>query len=437
MGRCFLGATCALLFIWLVNGADDGHAAELLAGLAKTEITAPVGYPLAGYAARKDISQGVHDPLYARVLVLKAGETAIAIVALDIIEFFSSRVSAEARDAWGIECVLLNSSHTHSGPDPKEKEWWNYDRIKHDPWYRSVEDRIIESIGRAMNNLFPARIAAGKGFVQIGYNRRQVNPDGSVTMLWRMEEKRPTSPIDPTAGVIRIDDISGRPRSVIVHYACHPVTLTAENLLFSADYPGEAVGFIEREFGAGCMGFFLQGAGGDINPYKPVDFDPDRSFESTRARGEELGREAVRAARALKPELNYNAEIQVKIDAMTFPKRFEPSGTMELGIATVLINREIAFVSVPGEPFVEFQIDLAARSIVGNTFFLGFTTCGVGAMTPFYIPTIHAAVEGGYGADSETLLEPGTGEAIVDRGIINLYYMLNYLKVLPADAVLK
>ena len=44
----------------------------LRAGVAKRDITPPVGYPMWGYSSRKDKPcEGVHDPLHARALVLK------------------------------------------------------------------------------------------------------------------------------------------------------------------------------------------------------------------------------------------------------------------------------------------------------------------------------------------------------------------------------
>ena len=60
-------------------------AAELKAGAATVDITPPTGYALWGYAARHDApSEGVHDPLHARALVLAVGEQRLAIVSLDL-----------------------------------------------------------------------------------------------------------------------------------------------------------------------------------------------------------------------------------------------------------------------------------------------------------------------------------------------------------------
>ena len=48
-----------------------------------------------------------------------------------------------------------------------------------------------------------------------------------------------------------------------------------------------------------------------------------------------------------------------------------------------------------------------------------------------YLPTIGAAVEGGYGADYNTTVEVGTGELLVDRAVVKLFKLRGLLKDLP------
>jgi hypothetical protein len=96
---------------------------------------------------------------------------------------------------------------------------------------------------------------------------------------------------------------------------------------------------------------------------------------------------------------------------------------------TFLINDEIALAGMPGEPFVDFQIDLRSRSPVRSSFFVGYSN-GYFA----YFPTIRAAVEGGYGANSlTTRVEVGAGETMLDHSIIALYRMLGKLKDTPSQ----
>jgi neutral ceramidase len=99
------------------------------------------------------------------------------------------------------------------------------------------------------------------------------------------------------------------------------------------------------------------------------------------------------------------------------------SPDITLPLTTVLINKQIAIMTAPGEPFVDFQINWRQRCPVPHAFFLGYTNGYFG-----YFPTIRMASLGGYGAASaSTWVEVGAGERIVDRAIIHTYEMLGRL----------
>jgi len=207
-------------------------AGELSAGVARVDITPPVGHPMGGYAARKGPSTGVHDPLYATVLLLRADGQSIAFISCDLRSFPSERVLAMARERKLAEHVLLAVTHNHSGPLTWEDQSWP---SRERSWFAETELKIVNAIEQASKNLFPARIAAGFGEIYLGHNRRKVVPDSKVTMLWRNAEKLPTAPLDPTVGVLRVDDAEGKPRAIIVNYACHAVVLGPDNRQISAD----------------------------------------------------------------------------------------------------------------------------------------------------------------------------------------------------------
>lgn len=70
---------------------------------------------------------------------------------------------------------------------------------------------------------------------------------------------------------------------------------------------------------------------------------------------------------------------------------------LHLPVTMALIDRNIAILGMLGEPFLEIQMSMRARCPVQHCFFLGYTNGYYG-----YFPTIKAAVEGGYGAQSAT-----------------------------------
>jgi neutral ceramidase len=430
MGRLLLLLSAALL-----------HAGEFRAGVAKADLDPPTGLPMAGYGVRH--SKGTLDPLEARVLALSDGTRTIALVTLDLCFPFDPPVMDEIRRAvrGTVDEVVFHASHTHSGPTYSEAP----EAAQH------AIPRVASAIEAAARSMVPARIGTGWGQVYLGFNRRYLRPDGSVQMFWRNETKVSTTfPVDPTVGLIRIDRSDGTPIALLVNYACHPVVLGPENLDYSADYPSEMRRYVERELGG--MAFFLQGAPGDINPYydkTPLIEDAVGVMKQT---GRTLGAEAVRVARTVTTRVPANPRIQSKTVIVTaanrwnleklravLKERYRIEGgraarllreNMELPVTTVLLNQDLAFVGMPGEPFVEFQMQLRAKSPASNSFLLGYTN-GYFA----YFPTIAAAVRGGYGADSTVVpTEVGTGERMLNTGLISIYELLGKLSERPGTA---
>ena len=403
------------------------EASELSAGVARVEITPPVGFPMGGYAARQGASTGIHDPLFATILLLKAEGGSVAIVSCDVLSFPAERILALARERKLADHVLIAATHNHSGPITwRDKSWPSPDR----PWYAEAENKILSAIEEASKKMFPARIAAGFVEIYLGHNRRKVSADGKVTMFWRNAERAPTSPIDPTVGVIRVDDETGKPRAVLVNYACHAVVLGPDNRQISADYPGYLRKRIESELpGALCL--FVQGGAGDINPYLDKQPVTENGFGEAEKTGNALAGEVLKVASKLKPAANTSAKLQAIAEVKEFRDRWDATKTIKAGLTTLLLNNNIAIATIPGEPFVDLQIALRDKSEVANTFLFGYTFSAGGEWIG-YAPTLKAAAEGGYGAGYSTNIEVGAGEAMIDRHIVNLFTMLGRLKKSPS-----
>ena len=62
----------------------------LLVGTSKVTITPEKPIPMAGFSSRVEPFKGVHDDLFARILVLSDGEKKAAIISADIIGFSES-----------------------------------------------------------------------------------------------------------------------------------------------------------------------------------------------------------------------------------------------------------------------------------------------------------------------------------------------------------
>ena len=419
--------SCAFVVLLLGVYSVDAAGKEAMAGVARVEVTPPVGSPMGGYSAREGPSTGVHDPLYATVLVLKSAGVTVAIVSCDLRSFPSERIIALARERKLADHVLIAVTHNHSGPLTWEDKGWPRPERS---WFADTEDRILRAIENARKQMFPARIAAGFGEVYLGHNRRQVSADGEVTMLWRNAERKPTAPIDPTVGVIRVDDDAGKPRALIVNYACHAVILGPDNRLISADYPGYVARRIEHEL-TGALCLFTQGGAGDINPYLDKQPVAENGFGEAEKMGNALADAALAVARKLKPQANHNARLLAAAEVLSFKDRWDTKRSMRAGLTTLLIDEQIAIATIPGEPFVDLQIALRDKSEVLYTFLFGYTYSAGGEWIG-YVPTIRAASEGGYGAGYNTRIEVGAGEALIDRHLVNLFTLSGKLQTSPS-----
>ena len=221
----------------------------LTAGTAAAIITPPIGTPMEGYSARADVSQGVHDDLYARALVMDDGNTVIALVSCDLVGV-DRRLVAEARDRAArateipAENILIAATHTHAGPAGLRREL--------DAELLDVTARhIAGAISAAYNARRPAALKIGTGSVDsVSQNRR--HPD------W---------PIDSSLHLLLLDDPDPLqpPIAALINFSCHATVLYHTNLLISADYAGYAVRTVEQLF-PGLGGVFLNGACGNVNP---------------------------------------------------------------------------------------------------------------------------------------------------------------------------
>ncbi len=420
-----------------IHGKDE--TANLMTGTAKVDITPPEkdAVNLAGQPLRK------RDSLYARVVVLKDQKVSLAIVSVDLIVFSSLKVITEARKKWGVDHVILCATHTHAAMAPRgllikppfSPDWTrngkdpgttiDWPALSSDPWYAETEDKIIAAIGKAMNNLFAAKLISGKGPFESAYmahNRRLVREGGPVLAMWENPDRRPTKPIDPTVGVIRIDDLRGKPRALMVQYACHPVATMSAGMI-SRDFPGAMVDHIEQELGDDCMGMFLQGAQGDLDPYDLHNLKGENRFNIVRMAGISLAKGALKIASTLKETPKTATPIQIKESLLTLAHR-NGTNTSNVGILTVVINKDLALVAIPGEPFISHQIELTSKSPIKNTLILGLAYHGKGSPFVVYIPTVQAVKEGGYGATECSFLAADAGEKMISEAVLSIQSLL-------------
>ena len=401
----------------------------LSAGVGRATLTPPLGTPLIGYGGRERGADAVRDDIFATSLVLADGETTVALVTCDLCTLPIQQVChvqrlIEERTGIPPERVLINTSHTHSGP------LTSYDDETPESLRQvvlSLLDSITESVCQAAAALVPCRLTADRGAVAASLNRRKRNGYSDA-----VTPDSPAGTVDPALHVARIDGVDGVPLAILTSYACHPVALRPPSHAVSADFVCALREAVEPQIGAPLL--FAQGAAGNLVPIGP-EMEMEERLQLT---GRILGAEALRVHAALgaedgpssatqagaalaapeptaasggatataqRPVLAAAAETllldlwtdQPKATGAghahrTFPYLTPPlvDGKVECAVQSLRIG-DLAFVGVAGEAFVEIGLAVKERSPFSHTIFLGYTNGCLG-----YIPIAAAYPNGGY-----------------------------------------
>ncbi len=239
---------------------------QLQAGVARADITPPVGIAHANWGAQAhEQAAGVDLPMWATALALSDGTTTTVLVDLDIIGLRgenATRVRRAVAERSGLPVgnVRIAYTHTHSGPSTSTSGGWVKAGVDLVAGYLdNLAAKAAGAAWEACNRLQPARIAAGSGTSTIAVNRRFVTPEGTVVVGHNWD-----GPVDHEVKVVRIDNLEGEPLAILVNYACHPIIVGPYNDLITPDYPGIVKRVVEQVTGAKCL--FLQGATGDVGP---------------------------------------------------------------------------------------------------------------------------------------------------------------------------
>ncbi len=277
---------CILLGLLFLLAALPAHAqpAAWQAGAAAVDITPTAPMWLAGYASRDHASDGTIHPLWVKALALRDGQGHRAvIVTSDVLGFpraMSDRMCGRLQKSLGLARadIMLNSSHTHSGPVVLDSLMCMYpvdaaglEQIKLET--ARIEDAVVTAAEKAFEGLRPARLSSGGGMVRFAVNRRN-NAEAEARNLSELK-----GPVDHAVPVLLAAGEDGAPIAVLFGYACHSTVLSG--FQWCGDYPGFAQIEVEKAH-PGAVAMFAAGCGADINPL------PRRSVELARQYGREL-----------------------------------------------------------------------------------------------------------------------------------------------------
>jgi hypothetical protein len=278
----------------------------LYAAAARTKINPPLGIKRPGIRLFADPLQAIDTDLTATALILSNQASKVVIMACDLL-FIPLPVTQEIRrrigEAVGTPAshVMINFSHTHSGPALPDFLEEAPEQMRLQRTYQAkLIEWLVEVAVAANQQLQPARIGADWGESHIGIYRRETGPDGRDVL-----GEDPSAPIDPAVGVIRVDDLEGQAIAILFSYGCHTVTMGPRSMVASPDFPGPARELVEQAFGG--LALYLQACGGNINPIHGIGYEVDCRDTKNRT-GYILGGEVVKVAADIRTHRQRGAE---------------------------------------------------------------------------------------------------------------------------------
>ncbi len=415
--------TCLLIAL-LATGTVAEARAELHGGTARADITPPVGCWLAGWAIRDKPSEGVHDPLFAKSIVLSQGPDTVAMVACDLIHI-TREIAAEARGIIERETglagsnVLISATHTHFSPEVGNKAKAGE---KADEAYLDVLARKIAStVTMALAEMQPVKIGTARTDVpELLFNRRTRRPDGKVTMTFVLppaEDNLSFGPTDPALDVLRVEDSQGRLLASMMNYACHPVSGGGhgtgwESWFYdiSAEFPGVATALVESAESGNCL--FTLGSAGNMVPI-------ERGVSPRFKIGKALGGETIRLLQFM--ETSAEIELAVRSRMVALPLKTDlakdayvklpESGSLEVEVQVVRIGG-MYLVALPGEVLMEVGALIKDGAGGEQTLIVSLANGSIG-----YICHREAYREGGYEPRQASVLAPGAAEMLAARSL--------------------
>lgn len=350
------------------------------------------GIYLAGFGDNR-LATGKHDDLWARTMVLDYGTTRIAIVAVDLIGYYSDggyygiqQVQKLLDPKLGIQEILVAATHNHEGPDSIGAWGENFMKDGKYPKYLRFVDRMIaKSIEAAAKNLQPAKF-------KIGVTDPVKSP--SIAGMQVRNGGRPPKFFDEEMRVMQfVSKQTNKTLGTLINWNTHPESMEDKNREITSDFIHTARETVEQKLGGTAV--YISGAIGAVEivgdsntkntdrlhfdgkdfPLKPNSTRPIFTFERTEAIGRDVGKAALEALangewsknNALEvkkadlhvPMDNQGYMLLLKLGVLDTAMNPDASGQPQSRTTIYAINLgEAQIVTTPGELFPEIYYGL-------------------------------------------------------------------------------
>ncbi|HXY34727.1 MAG TPA: neutral/alkaline non-lysosomal ceramidase N-terminal domain-containing protein [Planctomycetaceae bacterium] len=357
---------------------EPAWAADLKAGRARIDITPPLALKpaLGGYGDRMNKpATGVHDRIFAKVLILSEGDKKFALITVDALGFAPPVKTAVldrlAGKGWTADNLMLLASHSHTAIEMNALNPLNDFQVPqlglhNPPLFELTMNRLAQVMLEAEKELVP--VAVGTSSIKLeGWNRNRRIP-GGIT--------------DPELTVARIDRLDGRPFAVFVNWTAHPTFMGSEDMWFSGDWPGQMQRTLESLIGDDVQAMYANGAEGD-----QTTIARPNSGESHWERAERYGRDlAVNAwgvwqkiSPARNPAFGFWRQ-EIELPKRQWHPNFRETGGKEYGMTEELLREmlpklfptrtasvslrlgDLLIVGIPGELAAGLGLEVKRRA---------------------------------------------------------------------------
>ncbi len=408
----------------------SGPPTSWLAGTAANTFSVSCGTPMAGYMARTGPSTGTLDELTVSALVLNQESAKVVFLAVDLAGVDDALVDAIATSA-GLDRsdLVICPSHTHSGPAGVISRLHPADEDRLSPHlHDSFVATSVETIATAKACIEPVELLFGRSKTS-GLAANRNDPDG---------------PFDPYVSVLATRRANGDFAAVVVHFACHPTILSAENRLISADFSGalrRSLRAIVGQNGDPPVVLYANGAAGDVSTRFTRHSQDVAEVERVGAGLAAAAHSALAEARSIDGPIRYGREtVALPPRELVEPDNVLASSTGRISTAeerkqitrrqgaallTKLVEAgpdairtsleleawavgDLTLVAVPGELFASLGARITKAS---STLLLGYANGYVGYLAD------NAAYEAQTYEALASPFAPGAGEIVAEAGL--------------------
>jgi len=314
--------------------------AAFQAGASKRDVTPTLDRPvfIAGFGNNRTATD-VHDPIWARCLVVSDGKTNVAFVGVDLIGlFYEPDVVAIRQQVQKLAkkpiTVLIASTHNHEGPDtlglwgPMPLQTGRDE--KYMAWLR---EQIAQCVVEALGKLEPSTLVLAK--------------DSRKELADLQLDSRLPNVKDHTLCVLQaVSKKTGRTIGTLVNWANHPEVLGSQNRRLSSDFCWALYERLEDLLGGvavfwnGAIGGLISPLGEELKVHDPVTGQPapEASFRKAELIGRfvaEVAAEAVKGKQAMRLE---KGSLRVLLKPLFIPLQ---NPRFRVAAAAKVVNRPV------------------------------------------------------------------------------------------------